>query len=180
MKNGAWVIGVGGQQWSIQGYKDKGVSPELLHKVEFILITGFVFVLPVLQPARNMRPSTYVQLFGNPLQGRHRFRPQALGDSNLACITFSPIRQFCRRPTECVQIFEEQAACSFFGRLGARPGMMAFSGASVGTGQQVRIVLPQTGAGRAHVREKLTGTALVQIPHCRREHHDVAGGLEIE
>ena len=46
-------------------------------------------------------------------------------------------------------------------------------------GCEVRIVFPQAGARGAHVREELAGTAGVQIPHRRREHHEVARRLGV-
>ena len=45
--------------------------------------------------------------------------------------------------------------------------------------REMRIVLPQAGARRAHVREEALRTSRVQIPHRRREHHEVARGLGV-
>src|SRR5262245_26620015 len=45
--------------------------------------------------------------------------------------------------------------------------------------REVRIILPKLRARGSHVGQELTGVGKVQVAHCRRQHDDVAGRLEI-
>jgi hypothetical protein len=72
-------------------------GPEYLHKAEFILLVGFVFVFRILQAVRH------------PLQRHARLRPQALGDPDFPRIAFDPPGQPCLRPPQLVQFFAQEA-----------------------------------------------------------------------
>ena len=45
--------------------------------------------------------------------------------------------------------------------------------------RDIRIVLPQMIAGRAHVGQEAAGVTFVQVPHGGREHDDIAGRQEV-
>jgi hypothetical protein len=45
--------------------------------------------------------------------------------------------------------------------------------------RQIRVEVPEVGAGRAHIGLELPRVTLVQVPDGRRQHHDVARRLEI-
>ena len=44
----------------------KGVSPEYLHKIEFILIVRLVFAFHLLQAIGDVCPCSHVQVFSDP------------------------------------------------------------------------------------------------------------------
>ena len=109
----------------------KGVSPEYLHKTEFRLVLCFTFPFRVLQTVGDVRPCAHVQLGSNPFQRHGRFRPQAVGDPQLARIAFGPLRQLCAGPAQLVQFFVQDASGLLFRGFLPRLGVVTFRGAGV-------------------------------------------------
>ena len=85
----------------------KGVSPEYLHKAEFMLVVRFTFVFGTLQTVGHMRPRSHVQLFSNPLERHTRLGPQPLRNPDFPHVALRTLRQLCLCPTQFVQFFAQ-------------------------------------------------------------------------